>query len=521
MVRPVDERAIFITGPVVVFQWRNEAGWPVEYASANAAEVFGWSAEDFASGAVAYGALLAPEDAARVGEEVRVASESEVASFVHEPYRILHRDGSVRWLHDHTRILRDESGRATHFLGYVIDISDRVAAEGAKRELELRLLHRQKLESIGVLAGGIAHDFNNLLSGIVGQANLAQRALRRGCGEPVEHIDQIERLAMKAADLTRQLLAYSGEGRYVVAPLDIGEVVSEMVDMLDVIVSKKAHVELRLAQGLESVRADRAQLEQVAMNLITNASEALGDEDGHIVVETRLEHVGPRGVEDAVGAPLLAPGPHVVLSVSDDGCGMEAAVCERVFDPFFTTKQAGRGLGMSAVLGIVRGHEGAIRVRSAPGRGTTFELFLPATAEPAVRAPARGDRRGWHSEGTILVVDDEAHVRSTASELLASLGFSVLTAANGEEALAVFGDHRGAIRLVLLDLTMPVMDGAQTLSALRSLDPDLPVILSSGYDARDTMRRIEGARATFLQKPYRLSDLEDSVRSTLTARAHV
>jgi PAS domain S-box-containing protein len=273
----IDERELFVQGPVVIFKWRNAAGWPVEYASANAVEVFGHGADDFVSGRVSYGAVLHPDDAPRVAREVEVGTASGARGWAHEHYRVLHKDGSVRWLYDYTRVVRDAAGAVTHYLGYVIDISERIAAEDEARELERRLLHAQKLESLGLLAGGVAHDFNNLLTGILGQASLARQQLATVPSEFRRALDQIEGLARRASGLTRQLLAYSGKGRFVIEPIELGAVVRELAPMFGVIVPKAAQLVVEVDPGATVIMGDRSQIEQVVMNLITNAAEALDD----------------------------------------------------------------------------------------------------------------------------------------------------------------------------------------------------------------------------------------------------
>ncbi|GAB4201820.1 MAG: hypothetical protein OHK0013_14330 [Sandaracinaceae bacterium] len=509
----VDERAIFVRGPVVVFKWRNAHGWPVEYVSANAFEVFGHTAEAFLRGDVAYAAVIHPDDLDRVAREAMEASESGSSSFAHEPYRIRHRDGSIRWLYDFTRVLRDERGAATHFLGYVIDVTARVEAEAQARELERRLLHAQKLESLGVLAGGVAHDFNNLLTGILGHASLARRQLRESGSPALEAIEQIELLARSAADLTRQLLAYSGRGSFVVRPVDVGEIAREFVTMLGVALPRNAVLELDLAPSLPAVEADRGQMEQVVLNLLTNAGESLEGAAGTVRVRTRVEVLGADRLTADPGQPERAPGRYVVLEVSDTGCGMPEEVQRRLYDPFFTTKGAGRGLGMSAVQGIVHGHGGFVRVRSAPGRGTTFEIFLPATSTPTERPPPTMPVVGRPARGTVLVIDDEHSIRSSLDRLLRHLGYRAILAADGAEGLAEFVAHRDEIVAVLLDLTMPAMSGFETLEALRARSSTVPILLTSGYGDAATSG---AAGATgFLPKPYGIEELERTLASVV------
>jgi PAS domain S-box-containing protein len=510
----VDERAIFVKGPVVLFKWRNAPGWPVEYASPNVVEVFGYSAQAFLSGEISYGELIEPMDGERVAREVAAASESGAKSFVHEPYRIRARDGSVRWLYDFTQLLRDPEGNVTHYQGYVIDTTERVIAQDEARELERRLFHSQKLESLGVLAGGVAHDFNNLLTGILGQASLAKRRLGQSPEGLAEALDQIEILSRRAADLTRQLLAYSGKGTFVIGPVDLGEVVRELRGMLEVVIPKKASLELELG-AIPKVLGDRAQLQQVVMNLLTNAAEALGDNVGAIRLRTQIIEQTAESLA-ARGASSLQPGRYVSLEVEDSGCGMTEEVRERLFDPFFTTKTTGRGLGMSAVLGIVRGHKGHIEVRSTPGRGTTFQLLLPPTNERAREALPEVDARK-PGVGTLLVVDDEASIRQILKVLLGYLGYQVLLAENGAQALELYQQHASEIVLVLMDMTMPVMSGPEALRLLRAQAPTLPIVLSSGFSEHDAARSLGCEQATaFLQKPYDTAEIERVITTALS-----
>jgi len=511
----VDERAIFVKGPVVIFKWRNEPGWPVEYASPNASEVFGYSDADFLCGRVAYGDLVVAEDIERVGQEVTAAIASDSATFVHEPYRVRHRDGTVRWLYDFTHVVRD-ADRATHFLGYVIDITSRITAEQEKRELEHRLLHTQKLESLGILAGGVAHDFNNLLTGIIGYASFARSRSAPSRETLLGNLDQIERLALRAADLTRQLLAYSGKGSFVLEPVDLGHVLDDLSGMLDVVLSRKATLKWRLAADLPGVMADRAQMQQVVMNLLTNASEALGDESGTITLGTSVLECSAEFLAEAFGANDLAPGRYVSLEVADTGSGMTKEVTERLFDPFFTTKLAGRGLGMSAVLGIVRGHTGAIRVQSEPGEGTKFQIILPASDRKAAVIGPSVARSQWRGEGTILIADDEPALRALVAQIVKTLGFATLEAADGKAALDLYRANASKVTLVLLDITMPVMSGGHALLELRKLNPTLPVVLTSGYREQDALVSIAaGGPTSFLQKPYALEDIERVLRAAL------
>ncbi len=329
-------------------------------------------------------------------------------------------------------------------VGFFSDITARKRTEEERQALERKMQQAQKLESLGVLAGGIAHDFNNLLVAILGNADLALDELPSK-SPARSNIQEIERASKRAAELAKQMLAYSGKGRFVVEPIDAGELVEEMAHLLAVSISKKTVLEFNFAENLPAFDGDMTQIRQVIMNLITNASEAIGDEGGTIVLTTGAMECGRdclNEINEVLGSGLDKPlpeGVYVYFEVSDTGCGADAETVEKIFDPFFTTKFTGRGLGMSAVLGIVRGHRGGIKIRSEVGQGTTFTVLFPANEQDAEgvgkRNVTEADENGWRGSGTILVVDDEETVCSVAEQMLDRFGFSVLTAVDGSEAL--------------------------------------------------------------------------------------
>lgn len=383
-------------------------------------------------------------------------------------------------------------------------------AERARSRIEERALQAQKLESLGVLAGGIAHDFNNMLTGILGNASLALRALPPG--SPVaELVRDIEVAGMRTAELTRQMLAYSGRGRFVIEPVDLSVMVQEMYNLLRAVISKNAVIKLQLQPGLPKVMADATQLRQVVMNLITNASDAVGERSGYIAVKTGLTWAEASYLRETYLDDDLAEGEYVFLEVTDTGCGMDSATRERIFEPFFSTKFTGRGLGLAAVLGIVRSHGGALKLYSEPERGTTFKVLLPvrtpeqmAEVELPELEPVR-----VHGGAGVLVVDDDESARAVARRMLSALGHAVFTAADGEQAVQVYRASAQEIQVVLLDLTMPHMDGSATFSALRTIDPAVRVVLTSGYNEQEATSHLVGkGLAGFIQKPYRLKDLE-------------
>jgi PAS domain S-box-containing protein len=392
----------------------------------------------------------------------------------------------------------------------VRDITERKRVEEERRQFEQKLQHTQKLESLGVLAGGIAHDFNNILTSIIGNTDLA--LMRANPESPVvENLRRIETSASRAADLARQMLAYSGKGRFVVAEIDLNNLIEEMVHMLEVSISKKSHLRLNLSKSLRTIKADATQMHQVVMNLVINASEAIGDREGVISITTGCMNCDRRYLGNVWLDDHLEEGAYVYFEISDSGCGMDKETQSKIFDPFFTTKFTGRGLGMAAVMGIIRGHRGAIKIYSEVGQGTTFKVLFPASSELAVNADAGLPEHTWRSSGKALLVDDEETVRTIGTDMLRELGFQVLTASDGRQALELFNCHPD-ISFVLLDLTMPVLDGEQTFRELRNINPDVKVIMTSGYNEQDVTQKFVGkGLAGFVQKPYKLSALRETI----------
>ncbi len=411
--------------------------------------------------------------------------------------------------------LYDAQGRLVGAIESVRDTTDRRRAEEERLRLESQMQQVQKLESLGVLAGGIAHDFNNLLMAVLGNAGLALLDLPPA--HPArENLSAIETASRRAADLCRQMLAYAGKGRFVVQALDLNAVIREMTHLLDVSISKKVALRYRLADNLPAVEADASQMRQVIMNLITNASEAIGERSGVISITTAAMECDREYLSEMPYAEGLEPGPYVSVEVADTGCGMDEATKARIFDPFFTTKFTGRGLGLAAVLGIVRGHRGAVKVYSEPGQGSTFKVLLPASAQPAQEESARAGTGGWKGSGKALLVDDEETVRVVGQRMLERLGFEVVCAGNGAEALAIFRERPGDFVCVILDLTMPHMDGEETFRELRRVRPDVCVVLSSGYNEQEVTQRFAGkGLAGFIQKPYQIDALAQALRKAL------
>ncbi len=399
------------------------------------------------------------------------------------------------------------------------DLTARRAAEKERQLMEQQLRETQKLESLGVLAGGVAHDFNNLLTGILGNASLARDRLPET--DPLHGpLQQVEKAAIRAAELCQQMLAYAGKGRVVVGPVDISTLVSETANLLNVTIAHRAVLELRLGRRLPLVQADATQIRQIVMNLVLNAAEAIDRTDGRIIVSTGSVQMTQELINSARVTAGLEPGECVFLEVRDNGIGMDAATLERIFEPFFTTKFTGRGLGLAAVLGIVRSHQGALFVDSRRGEGTTFRLIL--SPEPTARRlrvrPEKKPTQAAASHGRVLIIDDEESVRQVATQALERQGFQVASAPDGEVGLQVLRSAPNPFHVVLLDFTMPHGDGATILRQLRESHAGTPVVMMSGFTEEETRQRlgtlaIEG----FLAKPFNLTHLRSKVDTIIKA----
>ena len=390
------------------------------------------------------------------------------------------------------------------------DISSRKQVEAERQALLSRVQEAQRMESLADLAGGVAHDFNNLLVGIIANADLAQ--LRLGKRSAVrKNIEGIQLAAGRAAELARAMLAYSGRGRFVVDEIDVSATVTESIKLAESAIAHRVRIRLELAVGLPTILADRVQMGQVVMNLVTNAAESIGEGEGKIAVRTGVAHVTEADLADTWSECAEVPGDFVWLEVEDQGPGMDDDTRRRVFDPFFTTKFTGRGLGLAGVHGIVKGHRGIVTIRSQPGQGACFRVLLPLRRQDGAevtQAAAPQPPPAPLGTGHILVVDDEKAVRLVAQECLQEVGFSVSLAAGGREAVAMFSADPTGYAAVLLDLSMPRMDGRQTLAALRAVRNDIPVVLTSGHNRAEAFTRLGDDRpAGFVQKPYRVADL--------------
>lgn len=485
------------------------------YGNRQVADFLGYSAAEMqAMGSDLLPRLIHPDDLPAVRRHHERCAAAADGEILESESRMRHASGDWRWLRGReTPFRRGADGRVSQIVGAARDVTALKWAEEERQRLDEKLCQTQKLESLGVLAGGVAHEFNNLLTGVLGHANLALLEVPAR-GPARDMLERIAQAGTRAAELCRQMLAYSGRGRFLLETIDLSALIRGMGPLLKAPLSKKATLLMQLADDLPPVEADAGQMHQVTINLVLNAGEALGDRPGVVTVRTGRQTCDRAALRQTYLDEDLPEGEYVFLEVADDGPGMDRATQARIFEPFFSTKFTGRGLGLAAVLGIVRGHRGAIAVESAPGRGAAFRVLLPrapvgvSAAAPPVAAAAGG---------AVLLVDDEDLIRDLGRRVLERAGYSVLLAADGVQALEIYRARPGAIQLVVLDLTMPRLGGEETLRELRQLDPAARVILSSGYAADEARNRFNGA-AGFLQKPYRPSDLLASVRSVLGHR---
>ncbi|MFQ5748134.1 MAG: PAS domain S-box protein [Planctomycetota bacterium] len=380
---------------------------------------------------------------------------------------------------------------------------ERLIAEEERNRLEGRLREAQKLKSLGLLAGGIAHDFNNLLLTILGNTDLALADLP--ADSPVrEFLEDVDKAARDGAALTAQLLSYAGKNLLLSKKFDLSELIQDMARLLEAVIPPNITIHRELAGGLPGIQGDAAQIRQVIMNLVTNASEAIGEKEGEILVKTGIFHAAAGRLAGTLLGADLPEGDYVCLQVSDDGCGMDAGTRSKIFDPFFTTKFTGRGLGLASLLGIVRGHQGTLEVESAPQKGTTFRVFFPAAGSGSRDTLGTQELRSLGMrKGTILVVDDEKSARLVARRMLEKHGFQILEAADGVEGVEVFRRNANAISAVLLDLTMPRLNGEETMQEMRRIQAGMRVLFTSGFAEADPAAWLEaGPLSGFIQKPF-------------------
>jgi PAS domain S-box-containing protein len=515
-------RALVEQIPVVTYIAQLDQRATAVYVSPQILALTGFSQDEWCVSPSRWRRQLHPEDREAVLAQLTQALE-RVEPFDFE-YRLLTKDDRVIWIQEHGVPVIDGGDCPVQFQGVMADVT-------AQKRLEDELMRSQKLDALGVLAGGVAHEFNNLLTTVLANSSLLADEAPAD-SKMASRVAQIRTAALRAADLTREMLAVSGKGQFVVSAIDLNHLVREMAPILRTIAKGTTELELELADEVAAVEADAGQLRQLVISLVANAAEAMEQRGGFVRLRTGslpVEQACPEVVElgQRPSGSICS-----FLEVSDTGVGMDEATRRRAFDPFFSTKFAGRGLGLAAVLGIVRGHSGAIKLDSAPGAGTTVRLFFPSAEQSAAvitgelegLAPAPGaepkcplaELLQGPREGKVLIVDDDEGVQEVARSMLEGAGLDVMTAGDGDEGIDLFRRHSDEISVVLLDLTMPRVGGEDVLAEMRRIDPEIRVVLMSGYTEQRVKEKFgEEALVDFLQKPFRSEELVRTLRKAL------
>lgn len=467
-------------------------------------DFLGYSREELQSSASQQ--LLQSEETAAEAESFRLMAAGSLDRHTVDEKRYRRRDGSHVWARVYTSVHRDASGQPQHFISVIEDITDR-------RTLEAQVRQASKMDAVGKLASGVAHDFNNLLTVILGFAEMMSEDIAMP-GHHRQDLEEIIKAAKSASGLTRQLLAFSRQQVLNTEPLDVNGLIRDMTGMLRRLIGEHIEITMVLASDLPSVMADRGQFEQVVMNLVVNARDAMPD-GGQVTIETKDVEL-----EDSTAhEETVMVGSYVMLSVTDTGNGMSKETQKRLFEPFFTTKETGKGtgLGLSTTYGIVKQSKGYIWVDSEPGRGTTFKVYLPRSdAAPGVQALSPPVSPAKPASETVLLVEDEAGVRQLSKRILDNAGFRVLEATNGNEAEKLFEHHADSIDLVLTDVVMPGCGGPELLGRLQVHRPDLKVLYMSGYTEQSAAHTAGFDRGLpFVQKPFSSSELLRQVREAL------
>ena len=435
-----------------------------------------------------------------------------------DEYRLKIPNGTFRHFLSRGKISEyNEKGKPIRVSGSITDITELKESEEKRLKLEQKMQQAQKLESLGILAGGIAHDFNNLLMGVLGNTDIMLYQLPKD--SPFKNkLTDIKKAATRACELTNQILAYSGRGRFIIEPININELVQEMSSLLTASISKKINLLYFFHEDLPFIKGDATQFRQVVMNIILNASESIGENNGQIKITTDVVDADDKLIEKMTISNDIKPGKYISLEISDTGCGMDESRMKQIFDPFFTTKFTGRGLGLAAVLGIIKGHDGALTLTSKKDSGTSFTIYLPVSETAKTPLPKNEPqnlvKNGKHLK--ILIIDDEDYIRTVTTRMLELAGHEFFTAKDGETGIKIFKKENPALSCVILDLTMPKMDGQEVLEKLKLINPDVPVIISSGYSPEEvTLKFKKEEIAGFLQKPYQLSELLDVIEQAI------
>jgi PAS domain S-box-containing protein len=491
---------------------RDAEGFHTDWVTQAVTRISGRSREEI--DAIGWASIIHADDVDLIVRNLLEIGDDETREF---DGRIVTPVGKIRWMRTRIHGSGTTPGGGLRILGAARDVTDARNAVEKRIELEAHIREAQKLESLGVLAGGVAHDFNNVLAVILGNDALALSDAPPE-SKLAKQLKRIRDAAKHGQALTNQMLTYSGRASVSLKPLDLYQVAVDMSELLEAAVSGKCHLDVSKLNGPTAVEGDPTQLRQVIMNLVTNASESLQDQGGRVNLRCGVMTATDDYLKDTYGSADLSAGPYVFLEVSDPGRGIDEAVRQRIFEPFFSTKFTGRGLGLASVLGIVRGHRGAIKLMTEPGSGTRFRVLIPPVTEAAIQPPLPFATQNAHPAGAcVLVVDDDAAVLEVASEFLRRAGHAVRTAGGGREALEILrGEGGGKIAAVVLDLSMPDLDGRETLVEIRRLIPELPVVVASGFDERAGGERFAASEfAAYIRKPYEPEELVEAVREAL------
>ena len=449
-----------------------------------------------------------PDDFPKSMEEMNRLLKNKSETYIDE-YRAKMPNGKYRWFFSRGKIVEyDSEGKPSRVAGSVMDITEQKEAESKRIELELKMQQAQKLESLGVLAGGIAHDFNNLLTGILGNSDILLYELPQNV-EVQQRIVEIKRATKLASELTNQMLAYSGKGSFIIEHINLNDLIIDMNSLLEASISKKVELSYSLLPDLPGFKGDATQIRQIVMNLILNGSESI-DNKGTIEVTTSLVHLTSLDIESFTINFNLDPGDFVQLDVRDSGCGISKEKLKQIFDPFFTTKFTGRGLGLAAVSGIIRSHNAGLLVDSIIEKGTSFKIYFPVSNESYdTETQIKKKQPSFVNKNlTVLIADDEKYIRDLTTKMLNISGYTVHLARNGREAIEVFAKKKDEISCILMDLTMPELDGREALAEIRKIDPNIPIIITSGYCEHDIVSKFTNEKISgFLQKPYNLEDI--------------
>ena len=477
------------------------------YVNRNAFNYFGYTRSDFKKGLKNLDMLI-PKDRERAAENVAKILEGGNTGI--NEYTALRKDGSTFPVMVHSALILKQ-GKPAGLRGFIIDITDRKKAEEERRKLEVQFQQAQRFEALGTLAGGIAHDFNNLLMNIQGNTSLMLCEIKKS--HPYFNmLKNIEKQVKSGAQLTRQMLGYARKGKFNVKAIELNQVLNETTETFGR-TRKEITIQRDFADDLFAVEADRGQIEQVLLNLYVNAADAM---PGGGKLNLKMKNVSHLDIKSNQYQPQ--PGNYVQLTISDSGIGIDHHTLEHIFDPFFTTKEMGRGtgLGLASVYGIIKSHEGYIDVTSEKGQGTTFTIFLPATHK-AVEDQADAAAELIRGSGTLLVVDDEELVLDVAANMLDKLGYTVLKAQNGTQAVDIFKAHKDEIKMVVLDIIMPDMGGREVYDQIKMINPDVKVLLASGYSVDGpAIELLERGCDGFMQKPFTMEELSGKVEQILT-----